>query len=124
MKGEDVGAGVVAGGVEVEAGPGQVVEVEFGGQEALAIAQRTGQHLAERADDGGATIQLATLPALVTLPTHAATVYADTLGLTATAPPLSMPMYTVSAIWHGTTTDNPAHAWLRRLVDDATRRNE
>ncbi|ELP66629.1 LysR family transcriptional regulator [Streptomyces turgidiscabies] len=67
----------------------------------------------------GAAIHLATLPALVTLPTHAATVYADTLGLTATAPPLPMPRYTISAIWHGTTTDDPAHAWLRRLVGEA-----
>ncbi|MDX5563992.1 LysR family transcriptional regulator [Streptomyces sp. ID05-04B] len=72
----------------------------------------------------GAAIQLATLPALVTLPTHAAAVYADALGLTAAAPPLPMPQYTVSAIWHGTTTDDPAHAWLRRLVDEASRGNE
>ncbi|KFF97820.1 hypothetical protein IQ62_28630 [Streptomyces scabiei] len=71
----------------------------------------------------GAAIQLATVPALVTLPTHAATVYADTLGLTAAAPPLPMPTYTVSAIWHGTVTDDPAHLWLRQLVDEATRRN-
>ncbi|MFJ8716140.1 LysR family transcriptional regulator [Streptomyces violaceus] len=70
----------------------------------------------------GAALQLATLPALVTLPTHAATVYADTLGLAAATPPLPMPQYTVSAIWHGTTTDDPAHAWLRRLIDEASHR--
>jgi LysR family transcriptional activator of mexEF-oprN operon len=71
----------------------------------------------------GAAIQLATLPALATLPTHAATVYADILGLTAAAPPLAMPQYTVSAIWHSTATDDPAHVWLRRLIDEATRRS-
>ncbi|MFD7500201.1 LysR substrate-binding domain-containing protein [Streptomyces sp. NPDC059850] len=69
----------------------------------------------------GAALQLATLPALATLPTHAAIVYADIVGLTASAPPLPMPEYTVSSLWHGTVTDDPAHAWLRHLVEDATR---
>lgn len=68
----------------------------------------------------GAALQLATLSALATFPTHAATVYADLLGLTATAPPIPMPQYTVSAIWHETLTNDPAHLWLRRLVEEAT----
>src|SRR5690606_24597189 len=50
----------------------------------------------------GAALQLPTLAALATLPTHAATVYARALGLAASPPPLPMPTYTVSAIWHGT----------------------
>lgn len=62
-----------------------------------------------------------TLPALATLPTHAATVYADALDLTATEPPLPMPRYTVSAIWHTTVADDPAHTWLRHLVGGAER---
>ncbi|MBO3682065.1 LysR family transcriptional regulator [Streptomyces sp. NEAU-YJ-81] len=69
----------------------------------------------------GAALQLAMLPALATLPTHAATIYADLLGLTATPPPLPMPKYTVSSIWHGTVTNDPAHVWLRHLVEEATR---
>lgn len=69
----------------------------------------------------GAALQLTTLPALATLPTHAATVYADTLDLTATEPPLPMPRYTVSAIWHTTVADDPAHTWLRHLVGGAER---
>ncbi len=64
----------------------------------------------------GAALHLTTLPALATSPIHAATVYAGTLGLTATEPPLPMPRYTVSAIWHATVTDDPAHTWLRHLV--------
>ncbi|MFH9740986.1 LysR family transcriptional regulator [Streptomyces roseolus] len=64
----------------------------------------------------GAALQLATLPALATLPTHAATVYAELLGLRASEPPLPMPRYDVSAIWHRSIDDDPAHAWLRRLV--------
>ncbi|MGJ3558301.1 LysR family transcriptional regulator [Streptomyces sp. INA 01156] len=71
----------------------------------------------------GAALQLPALPALVTLPTHAATVYAEALGLTTSPPPLPMPTYTVSSIWHGTVTDDPAHLWLRRLVGDAVRGN-
>ena len=63
-----------------------------------------------------AALQLVTLPALATLPTHAATPYADALGLTVTEAPLSMPEYAVSAIWHTTMTDDPAHRWLRHLV--------
>ncbi|MEW2570653.1 LysR family transcriptional regulator [Streptomyces sp. NPDC047070] len=68
----------------------------------------------------GAALQLAGLPLLVTLPTHAATVYAEALGLTAVAPPLPMPRYTVSSIWHAGVSDDPAHRWLRHLVDEAT----
>ncbi|MET9450179.1 LysR substrate-binding domain-containing protein [Streptomyces cinerochromogenes] len=64
----------------------------------------------------GAALHLATVPALATLPAHAAAVYASALGLTATEPPLPMPRYTVSAIWHATVTDDPAHRWLRHLV--------
>ncbi|MEV0690802.1 LysR family transcriptional regulator [Streptomyces sp. NPDC050388] len=71
----------------------------------------------------GAALHLPALPALVTLPTHAATVYAEALGLTTSPPPLPMPTYTVSSIWHGTLTDDPAHLWLRRLVGDAARGN-
>ncbi|MFE3599673.1 LysR substrate-binding domain-containing protein [Streptomyces sp. NPDC059142] len=69
----------------------------------------------------GAALQLATLPALATLPTHAATVYAGTLSLTTSPPPLPMPTYTVSSIWHSTVTGDPANEWLRRLVHEAAR---
>lgn len=76
--------------------------------------------LASTTHFAGAALQLATLPVLATFPTHAATVYADLLDLTATVPPIPMPQYTVSSIWHETLTDDPAHIWLRRLVEEAT----
>ncbi|MEU1340231.1 LysR family transcriptional regulator [Streptomyces sp. NPDC090075] len=66
----------------------------------------------------GAALHLTTLPALATIPTHAATVYADALSLTAVEPPLPMPEYTVTALWHTTMTDDPAHTWLRHLVGE------
>ncbi|MFE1381876.1 LysR family transcriptional regulator [Streptomyces sp. NPDC058740] len=81
--------------------------------EARGLARRV---VASTTHFAGAAIQLATLPVLATLPTHAATVYADLLGLTATEPPLPMPAYTVSLLWHGSLSDDPALTWLRRLV--------
>ncbi|MFG2938641.1 hypothetical protein [Streptomyces sp. NPDC048282] len=66
----------------------------------------------------GAALHLTTLPALAAVPTHAATVHADALALTAVEPPLPMPEYTVTALWHTTMTDDPAHTWLRHLVDE------
>ncbi|MET7331017.1 LysR family transcriptional regulator [Nonomuraea sp. NPDC005650] len=83
--------------------------------EARGLARRV---IAATTHFAGAALQLATVPALATLPTHAAAVYADALGLTVTEPPLPMPRYTVSAIWHTTVAGDPAHAWLHRLVCD------
>ncbi|CAL9333098.1 LysR family transcriptional regulator [Streptomyces sp. enrichment culture] len=67
----------------------------------------------------GAALQLPALAALATLPTHAATPYAEVLGLATSPPPLPMPTYTVSAIWHATRTDDPGLRWLRGLVQEA-----
>lgn len=65
----------------------------------------------------GAALHLAQVPALATVPDHAAARYAEALGLTVSEPPLPMPRYTVGSIWHGTRTAEPAHTWLRRLVE-------
>ncbi|WP_433509138.1 LysR family transcriptional regulator [Nonomuraea sp. CA-143628] len=69
----------------------------------------------------GAALHLTTLPALATLPTHAAALYADSLDLTITEPPLPTPSYTVSQIWHAAATEDPAHNWLRHLVREHQR---
>ncbi|MFM9609374.1 LysR family transcriptional regulator [Streptomyces niveiscabiei] len=66
----------------------------------------------------GGALQLTALPVLATVPTHAATVYADALGLTAVEPPLLMPRYAVSAIWHTAVADDPGHIWLRHLLSE------
>jgi LysR family transcriptional regulator, mexEF-oprN operon transcriptional activator len=68
----------------------------------------------------GAAVQLATLSAVATLPSHAAAVYARALGLTLSEPPIVMPSYTVSCISHTTTADDPAQVWLRALVASVT----
>src|SRR5690606_36647179 len=67
----------------------------------------------------GAALQLPTLAAPATPPTQAATVSGRALRLAASPPP--MPTYTVSAIWHGTLTDEPGLRWLRGLVEEAAR---
>ncbi|MFI1840353.1 LysR family transcriptional regulator [Streptomyces olivaceoviridis] len=87
----------------------------------LEVRGLTRQVIASTTHFAGAALQLTTLPALITLPTHAATVYAEALDLAAVEPPLPMPQYTVSAIWHTTVTDDPAHTWLRHLVSEAER---
>ncbi|GAA3839757.1 LysR substrate-binding domain-containing protein [Streptomyces coacervatus] len=65
---------------------------------------------------GGAALHLATVPVLAMAPAHAATVYADALGLTVAEPPLPMPEYVVSAIWHAAATDDPGQLWFRNLA--------
>lgn len=69
----------------------------------------------------GAALHLAAVPALATVPRHAAAVYADALGLAVSEPPLPMPRYTVGALWHTARTDDPAHGWLRALVEETAR---
>lgn len=81
--------------------------LEAGGMTRRVIASTT--HFA------GAALQLTSLPALATLPTHAAVAYAKALGLRCVATPFPMPEYTVTAIWHETRTDDPGHRWLRNL---------
>ncbi|MEV4316182.1 LysR family transcriptional regulator [Actinocrispum sp. NPDC049592] len=64
----------------------------------------------------GAAIHLSCLPALATLPTHAAEVFAEAMNLTVADPPIPMPEYTVSTIWHASASHDPANTWLRELV--------
>lgn len=82
----------------------------------LEVRGLTRRAIASTTHFAGAALQLTTLPALATLPSHAADFYAKALGLTVTEPPLAMPEFSVTAIWHGTTSHDPAHIWLRSLV--------
>ncbi|MFF5564034.1 LysR family transcriptional regulator [Streptomyces sp. NPDC012623] len=64
----------------------------------------------------GAVVMLRSVPALATVPRHAAEVYARIAGLTISPPPIAMPEYPVSSVWHASLADDPAHTWLRRTV--------
>ncbi|WP_437720271.1 LysR family transcriptional regulator [Sorangium sp. So ce861] len=44
---------------------------------------------------------------------------APALKLVVTRPPLALPGFTLSAVWHPRLTDDPAHAWLREQLAEA-----
>jgi LysR family transcriptional regulator, mexEF-oprN operon transcriptional activator len=93
----------------------------------MCVDTRCGRHrwrIASTTHFAGAVLRLATPAALATLPTHAATAYADALGPATSAPPLPMPSCTVSSIWHRTLTGEPDRVWLRRLVGKAADGNQ
>ncbi|MGW2181846.1 LysR substrate-binding domain-containing protein [Streptomyces sp. NPDC001732] len=67
----------------------------------------------------GAVPLLKAVPSLATMPRHAAATFARTAGLRAVPPPLVMPDYTVSMVWHATSAADPALIWLREAVRGA-----
>lgn len=50
------------------------------------------------------------------LPTRLCRVHAHHFGLVSRKPPLPIPSYTLSLVWHRRTAHDPAHAWLREHV--------
>ena len=44
---------------------------------------------------------------------------APALKLVVARPPLALPGFTLSAVWHPRLTDDPAHAWLREQLAEA-----
>jgi DNA-binding transcriptional LysR family regulator len=55
---------------------------------------------------------------VVTIATRLARLYAEPLGLELIAPPLDLPPFTVSMVWHERAHHDPGHRWLReRLVE-------
>jgi DNA-binding transcriptional LysR family regulator len=56
---------------------------------------------------------------LLTLAARVADVLARPLGLVVLAPPpeLRLEGFTMSAVWHQRTHDDPAHRWLRGIVE-------
>lgn len=66
----------------------------------------------------GAAIQLTRLPAICTMPSHAATRFAAALDLQLCEPPITMPRYDINLVWHSAAATDPAHEWLRDIVID------
>lgn len=66
----------------------------------------------------GAAIQLAILPAICTMPTHAATRFAAKLDLQVCEPPIPMPRYDINLVWHVAAAADPAHDWFRSIIID------
>jgi LysR family transcriptional activator of mexEF-oprN operon len=59
---------------------------------------------------------LATANAVATLPTYAARIFADRLGLTYSELPFAVPDFMLSLLWHSRIDHDPGHLWFRRLV--------
>lgn len=66
----------------------------------------------------GAVVLLRSLPALATVPSHAAAAFATAAGLTVSPPPIPMPDYLVSLVWHASRSADHAVSWLRHTVRD------
>ena len=52
----------------------------------------------------------------LTVSERLASAYADRFGLQVLKPPLPLPPYTISQVWHPRVDADPSHRWLRRLV--------
>lgn len=59
---------------------------------------------------------LKSTPVIATLPTQLAEFYARTLGLVVSPPPLKLPGFTISLLWHASFNKDPAHLWLRKSI--------
>ena len=53
---------------------------------------------------------------MLTLAKRIADVLAPTLGLRRVPPPIEVPGFTMSMVWHERNHADPAHAWLRATI--------
>ncbi|MDT0269923.1 LysR family transcriptional regulator [Streptomyces sp. DSM 44915] len=72
----------------------------------------TRRRIASTAHFAMVPLLLASTPAIATMPRHAAEVFAARYGLEATEPPVALPQFTVSALWHRSNSDDPRVRWL------------
>lgn len=61
-------------------------------------------------------VMLKSADAIATIPAHAATAFARVCGLTVSPPPIAMPNFVVSQVWHAGRSADPAITWLRRRI--------
>jgi DNA-binding transcriptional LysR family regulator len=55
-------------------------------------------------------------PVVTTMHAELAKLFASTLGLTLSPPPIPLPGIAISLMWHGSYDDDTGHAWLRRVI--------
>ena len=55
-------------------------------------------------------------PVITTMHARLARLFADTLGLSLSPPPVTLPEIKVSLLWHASYDEDPGHRWLRRTV--------
>ena len=56
------------------------------------------------------------------LPNRIAQKCAKAMNLKLLPPPITIPGFTVSMVWHQRNTNNPAHQWLRKQITKAVQR--
>jgi DNA-binding transcriptional LysR family regulator len=55
-------------------------------------------------------------PVVTTMHAELARLFSSALGLSLSPPPLPLPDMAISLVWHESYDDDPAHAWLRRVI--------
>ncbi|MET7534252.1 LysR family transcriptional regulator [Streptomyces goshikiensis] len=80
--------------------------------EVLDSENLTRRRIASTAHFAMVPLLLASSPAIATMPRHAAEVFATQLGLEVCEPPVDLPQFTVSALWHRSSAEDPRVRWL------------
>ncbi len=55
-------------------------------------------------------------PVITTMHAELARLFASTLGLSLSPPPVPLPAIAISLVWHASYDDDTGHAWLRRVI--------
>jgi len=68
-----------------------------------------------------APLLLKRTPSVATVPSHVAHVFAEEFGLIAVEPPIALPSFHVSAVWHQTRNADPEVSWMVDTIEQLTR---
>ena len=55
-------------------------------------------------------------PVITTMPSRLARYFADAFGLATSPPPIELPTFTISLLWHGSFDQDQGHVWLRQTL--------
>jgi DNA-binding transcriptional LysR family regulator len=50
------------------------------------------------------------------MPSRLARYFAEAFGLVTSEPPIELPTFTISLLWHASFDQDPGHVWLRQTV--------
>jgi LysR family transcriptional regulator, mexEF-oprN operon transcriptional activator len=90
--------------------------------EALARIGQKRRIVAATMDFSSVPFYLASTASIATLPAYAAAVYGKKLRLTISPPPISLPDFELSMIWHARDDQDAGHTWFRSLLADVATR--
>jgi DNA-binding transcriptional LysR family regulator len=63
-------------------------------------------------------------PVLATMPSKLARFFAEALGLSISPPPVPLPKFAISLLWHASYDRDPGHAWLRETIRQLTAQSD